>query len=187
VDRLSFVGREVARGWAHDLLDRTDWAILDTETTGLDGSAEVVQIAVVEPNGSTALDTLVRPRRPIPMDATAIHGITNLMVAEAPAFGDLTPKLTEILSGKTVIAYNAAFDRRMLVQSARLGDISLPPLVWECAMERYAQYIGQRSGRRGGFVWQRLPRPPEYRGRKHQAVDDCHATLDVIRRMAGGA
>jgi DNA polymerase-3 subunit epsilon len=181
------VDREVARRWARNLLDRTDWAILDTETTGLDGLAEVVQIGVVQPNGMTALDTLVRPRRPIPMDATAIHGITNYMVAGAPVFGDLTSRLTEVLSGKIVIAYNAAFDRRMLFQSARLSDVTLPPLVWECAMERYAQYVGRRSSRRGGIVRQRLPRKPEYRGKMHQAIDDCLATLDVIRRMAGGA
>jgi DNA polymerase-3 subunit epsilon len=181
------VNREYARRWARDLLERSNWAILDTETTGLDGSAEVVQIAVVGPQGATALDTLVRPRHPIPADATAIHGITNLMVAAAPAFADLTPRLIEVLSGKTVIAYNAAFDRRILFQSAHLNDVRLPPLVWECAMERYAQYVGRGSARRGGFVRQSLPRNAEYRGKQHQAIDDCLATFDLIRRMAGNA
>jgi DNA polymerase-3 subunit epsilon len=177
--------REVARRWARELLDRSDWAILDTETTGLDSSAEIVQVAVVEPTGSVALDTLVKPRYLIPADAIAIHGITNLMVGEAPSFADLSPRLTEVLTNRTIIAYNAAFDRRMLVQTARMCDVRLPFLTWECAMERYAQYVGQRSSRRGGYAWQPLPRGSDYRGRKHQAIDDCLATLHLIRRMAG--
>ena len=165
-------------------MSRSDWAVLDTETTGLDDWAEVIQVAVVTPDGSTALDTLVRPRRYIPADATAIHGITNEMVAVAPPFEEIYPRLSSVIDHRTIIAYNAAFDRRVLAQTALVTEIRLPLLVWECAMERYAQFVGQRSPRRGGYVWQKLPRKAEYRGKKHQAVDDCLATLDIIRRMA---
>jgi DNA polymerase III subunit epsilon len=186
VEGLYSLDRDLARQWARRLLDRTDWAILDTETTGLDNSAEIVQVAVVEPKGSIALDTLVRPGQSIPFDATSIHGITDLMVSKAPTFAELTPRLVEILTNRTVIAYNAAFDRRMLAQTACQNDVRLPLLTWECAMERYAQYLGRRSSRRGGYVMQRLPRSDDYRGKKHQALDDCLATLDLIRRMAGG-
>jgi DNA polymerase III epsilon subunit-like protein len=184
VDRLYSVDRELARRWARGLIDRRDWAILDTETTGLDDSAEIVQIAIVEPGGSAVLDTLVRPRRPIPADATAIHGITNAMVADAPRFVDLVERLVQVIADRTVIAYNAAFDRRMVAQTARASEVRMPPWRWECAMERYAEYVGQRSSRRSGYVWQSLPRGSQYRGKKHQAIDDCLATLDVIRRMA---
>jgi DNA polymerase-3 subunit epsilon len=184
VEGLYTVDRELARQWARRLLGRTDWAILDTETTGLDGMAEIVQVAVVESTGTIALDTLVKPGHAIPFDATAIHGITNLMVGKAPTFAELSPRLIEILANRTVIAYNAPFDRRMLDQTARQCSVRLPLLTWECAMQRYAQYIGRPSSRRGGHGMPRLPRNDDYRGKKHQAVDDCLATLDLIRRMA---
>jgi DNA polymerase III epsilon subunit-like protein len=163
---------------------RSDWTIIDTETTGLDDLAEAIQIAVVGPSGTVLLDTLVRPRRLILPDATAVHGITNAMVVDAPAFEVIRPRLVDALNDKTVVAYNAAFDRRVLSQTARATNHLMPLFTWECAMERYADFVGQRSPRRSGYRWQRLPRRPEYHGRKHQAVDDCLATLDLIRRMA---
>jgi DNA polymerase-3 subunit epsilon len=184
LDTLQAADREQARRWARGLLGRSDWAVLDTETTGLDDWAEVIQVAVVTPDGSTAIDTLVRPRRYIPADATAIHGITNEMVAVAPSFEAIHSQLSSVLDHRTIVAYNAAFDRRVLAQTALVNEVKLALLSWECAMERYAQFVGQRSYRRSGYVWQKLPRKAEYRGKKHQAVDDCLATLDVIRRMA---
>jgi DNA polymerase-3 subunit epsilon len=39
--------RDAAIRWARELLTRTDWVLLDTETTGLDADAQIVQLAVV--------------------------------------------------------------------------------------------------------------------------------------------
>src|SRR5690606_33823093 len=54
--------------------------ILDTETTGL-YDAEIVEIAVIDLGGNILMNTLVRPKNPIPAEVTAIHGINNEMVA----------------------------------------------------------------------------------------------------------
>jgi hypothetical protein len=78
-----------------------------------------------------------------------------------------------------------AFDRRMLEQTARRHEVPDLPVSWQCAMERYAQYLGQWSGRRGGYHRVSLPRGSSYGPDKHQALDDCFATLEVIRKMAG--
>lgn len=176
--------RDQACRWARSLLERTEWVILDTETTGLDHSAEAVQIAVVAPSGATLIDTLVRPTGLIPPEATAIHGITNAMVALAPPFTEIYPRLQEIVGGKTIVAYNAAFDSRILDQTCRRHRVQ--PLVarWECAMEQYARFVGQWSARTNSYTWQRLPRPAHARHRRHQAIDDCLATLEIIRTMA---
>jgi len=48
--------------------------ILDTETSGLDSRAEIVEIAVVDTDGRVLVNTLVKPSRPIPPDVSAIHG-----------------------------------------------------------------------------------------------------------------
>src|SRR5215213_762294 len=94
--------QDQARAWAAKMLAQPDVLILDTETTGLHGTAEIVQIAVIDCAGRALLDTYVKPTRPIPRDASAIHRITDLTVDSAPTFDQLAPQLREILSGQTV-------------------------------------------------------------------------------------
>lgn len=47
--------------WARDLLNRTDVLILDTETTGLGHTAELVELAIVDTTGKVLFDELVKP------------------------------------------------------------------------------------------------------------------------------
>ncbi len=90
---------------------------LDSETTGLRQSDEIIEIAVVDFAGQTLLDTLVRPSQPVPRDATEINGITNEMVRSAPFWLQVWPQVCNILKGKIVIAYNAKFDEEMMRHS----------------------------------------------------------------------
>jgi DNA polymerase-3 subunit epsilon len=175
--------REESRRWAQGLLERSGWAILDTETTGLDATAEVIQIAVLDPDGTCLMDTLVRPLGRIPSDAVAIHGINDKKVAAAPPYSEIHSRLIETLQGRRLIAYNAQFDRRLLRQTANQNGLWEIPNQWDCAMEQYARFVGQWNSRRGSYAWQPLPRPDSPPGHKHQAIDDCLATLAVIRRM----
>ena len=64
--------------------------VLDTETTGLSETDEIVEIAIIRlDDGSEVINTLVNPSIPISKEATAIHGITDDMAA-IPTF--YTPK-----------------------------------------------------------------------------------------------
>lgn len=176
--------RAEAASWARLLLARSDTVILDTETTDLSSDAEIVQIAIIDLAGTVLLDSLVRPTQPIPARATAIHGITDRAVAAAPTFAELAPRLRELLAGKTVVAYNAGFDERMLEQSARAHQLPIIPQLlgiaeFEDVMEPYSAYVGDWSTWHGNWRWQRLP------GGDHSALGDARATLRVIRRMAG--
>jgi len=59
----------------------------DTETTGTRSSQDyIIEIAAYEPDGKRTFEKLVKPPVSIPPDATAIHNITDDMVAEAPSF-----------------------------------------------------------------------------------------------------
>ena len=89
--------RAIAR--ARVLLDR-DPVVIDTETTGVGSQAEVCEIAIVGRTGETVVDTLVRPGRPIPSEATRIHGITNAAVADCP---ELRPSGVRRVSRSAVV------------------------------------------------------------------------------------
>ena len=95
-------------------------AIVDLETTGAHPAWDrVTEIAVVEVDGGEVVSewsTLVNPGTSIPPGIQALTGITNAMVADAPAFEDLAPGLYERLAGRMFVAHNARFDYGFLRQ-----------------------------------------------------------------------
>jgi DNA polymerase III subunit epsilon len=165
---------------------------LDTETTGLDETAQACQIAVVDHDGTVLMDTLVRPTVRIPNTAIAIHGITNAMVQMAPAFSDLHGELFRVLHGRLVIVYNAAFDLRILNQSATAAGCpaTFSTMGMVCAMLLYADYRGEYSEFHQGNRWFKLEiacaleHVPTTGIRAHQAVGDCELTRRLVTQMA---
>jgi DNA polymerase-3 subunit epsilon len=168
-----------ARQWAAKLLATPGVLLLDTETTGLHGNAEIVQIAIIDTSGAVLLDTLVRPMRPIPRDASAIHSITDEKVQDAPTFADIAPQLRELLYGQRVIIYNADFDTRMLKQSAFAAGVAHElGAFFEDAMEPYSAWVGSWNSYHHTYKWQPLPFGD------HSALGDCRACLRVLQMMA---
>jgi DNA polymerase III subunit epsilon len=155
---------------------------LDTETTGLEGSAEIVEICIVDHDGRVLLDTLVKPCRVIPWQVTQIHGITNEMVSGSPGWAEVWPQVREMLAGRPVGIYNSDFDLRMLSQSNRANRISWNSRDFHffCIMKLYAQFMGCR--------WQKL----EAAGRQcglslpnaHRAQADTLLAREVFIYMA---
>ena len=174
-----------ATTWARFLLarDPNSWVILDTETTGLGPQAEVVQIGVINGRGDVLMDNvLVRPKGGIEPDATRIHHITEEMVANAPSFLEVSPRLRDIVRNKLLVIYNADYDLRLLAQSAQAHNAMpyLPYGGYDCVMLRYAEWVGEWNDYHNSFRWQKLA------GGDHSALGDCIATLAVIEKMAGG-
>lgn len=169
--------RALASDWARDLLKATDWVLLDTETTGL-GEAEIVEIGIVASDGAALLTTYVRPTAPITPAATAIHGITDALVANAPSWPEVYTQIVEALQGKRIVAYNADFDGGMVARSCLLHGLADVESRWVDLMEPYADWWGEWSEYWSDYRWQPLP------GGGHRALDDCRAALAVLRRMA---
>lgn len=97
--------------WARDVLADPTAVIFDAETTGLHGTARIVDVAVITTmTGETLMDTLINPGEPIPPEATEIHGITDAMVADAPSFADIADELAAILAGRRVLIWNSEYD-----------------------------------------------------------------------------
>jgi DNA polymerase-3 subunit epsilon len=181
-EEMEETDRERASEWARDLLERSDWVILDTETTGTSPYDEIVQIAIVSSDGKVLCDSLVRPTRTIPPEATAIHGISDADVRDAPSFPEVYGRVQEILSGKRIIIYNAQFDLRLIHQTLSKHNLlpyDLDSDQAECAMLVYSAWVGERW-LDGGYKWQKLENAD------HSAVGDCLATLALIKKMAQG-
>ncbi|WP_275905623.1 MULTISPECIES: 3'-5' exonuclease [Burkholderia cepacia complex] len=120
-----------------------DPLFIDTETTGLDLRAAIVEIAILDRAGAVLIDTLVRPAMPIPAAATEIHGITDADVAGAPDWTTIGPQVVNLLAGRLLIAHNGAFDERLLYQTSRSHGVTLPALRVECTMELLNGWAGR--------------------------------------------
>lgn len=85
--------------------------VFDLETTGLQITKDrIVQIAVIKlkPDGQTeTFNELVNPGQPIPTEISAIHGITDEMVANAPSFEALAPRLLAFIGDADLAGYNS--------------------------------------------------------------------------------
>ena len=157
---------------------------LDTETTGLEG-AEVVEISIIDAGGKVLMDTLVRPTRPIPSDATRIHGITDADVRHAPRWSDIHEKFSKIVEGRTVVIYNSEYDEKVIWQTNDLYELRFPDFKSECAMAMFAKFYAGKNNAR----WQKLGFAADFcevqiDGAAHRALVDCQMTRGVVEHIA---
>ena len=157
---------------------------LDTETTGLHNTAEIVEIAVIDHAGQVVFETLVRPRRPIPLDAVRIHGITDEAVRTAPTWLQVWPRLETLLRNHYVGAYNAEFDLRMFQQTHQANGLrwNNPSIRFFCVMKMYAEYAGLLKWARLEDAGQQLRIPIP---NKHRAVEDTQLARAIFMHMLG--
>lgn len=114
------------------------WAVVDVETTGFrPGQARVVSVAAlaVGDDGSVehSVSSLLNPG--VDPGPTHVHGLTAEMLEGQPTFGDIAPRLMEVLHGRTLVAHNVAFDYAFLAAEAELVGAQLPVDTVMCTVE----------------------------------------------------
>jgi DNA polymerase-3 subunit epsilon len=101
----------------------------DTETTGIDPAAEcIVEIAAYDPMGNRTFQKLVHPGRPIPLEASRIHNITDEMVKNSPSFAVVGKEFVEFCGENPIlIAHNNdAFDFHFLRHEFKRHQLVMP-------------------------------------------------------------
>ncbi len=90
------------------------FAIIDIETTGGNPREDkMTEIAVLVHDGNSIVrefSTLINPECRIPYHISALTGITNEMVADAPRFFEIARELVELTQDTVFVAHNVAFD-----------------------------------------------------------------------------
>lgn len=174
-----------------EMVQRENFVVLDTETTGLNRGSEIVQIAIINGSRTPLLDTLVKPTRDINPDATRIHGIKTTDCAKSPPWAELVPTIKEIIAGKDVIVYNAQYDRKMFHFSDELSMLAhiewKEIAAWHCAMEMFAEWYGEINEYYQSYRWKTLTFATEHLRLSvqdaHSALGDTLMTLAVIRKL----
>lgn len=97
-------------------LDELPMLIIDTETTGLLARTDrIVSFGGVCAHGgklyrSRMIDDLVNPGQHIPSTSTAIHGITDAMVADARAWPEIYAEFLNLARGRVIVGHSIPFD-----------------------------------------------------------------------------
>lgn len=102
--------------------------ILDLETTGINiASDRIIDISLLKvyPDQKTETLTLrMNPGIPIPPESTAVHGITDADVKDAPHFSKVAVKIRDFIGNADLGGYNSArFDVPMLIEEFLRADI----------------------------------------------------------------
>jgi len=159
--------------------------VLDLETTGLSADRDrITEVGAVRARGGEVLAelrTFIHPGLPIPAAVTAITGITDADVAEAPPIDTVLPTVLDFLGDAVFVAHNARFDLSFLRAAAvRLGLPPIRPRVIDTAvLARRLIRDEVRDVRLGTLARHlRVPDAPD-----HRALNDARATLHVLHAL----
>ena len=103
---------------------------LDLETTGINISKDrIVEISILKvyPDGTEESRTRrINPEMPIPVEATAIHGITDEDVIGCPKFREIAKSLVSLIEGCDLAGFNSnRFDIPLLAEEFLRADVDI--------------------------------------------------------------
>ena len=163
------------------------YAVVDCETTGTDPAVdEIVSLAIVRLDAdgveTTRYTSLVRPARPIPPEATAVHGIGDVDVAWAPRFADIAVDVLALLDGAVFVAHNAAFDLGMLQHAFARAGADYRPAGVACTLDAFRLLEPRELSHRLESICERRGITL---GGAHEALGDVVATAALLRVLLG--
>lgn len=160
-----------------------NYAIVDIETTGsYAGSNSITEIAIIIHNGKYVLEryqSLINPLSLIPYHIQMLTGIDNEMVAEAPIFKEIAPKIFELLSNCIFVAHNVNFDYSFIVKEFQESGYNwkAPKL---CTVRLARKIIPNLASYSLGKLCQNLHITNHAR---HRAMGDAEATSKLFELL----
>lgn len=161
--------------------------VFDTETTGREHDARIVEIAAARVRLADGLvesmwSQLVNPGVAIPREATAVHHITDAMVRAMPSAAEVLPVFLRacVNRGLPLVAHNAVFDLARVRFDAQRCDVVLPGTVpVHCSLEA-SRKLHKTVGHSLGVVAQRYGVDT---GTAHRAEGDVRTLAAVLPHL----
>ena len=151
--------------------------VVDTETTGLEPSDEVISYGICTAQGDEIANQLVRPTRHTAWpEAEKINHISWDDVKAQPHLTELEPSLSALWANSALlVGYNIGFDQRLLHQSG----VNLSGIEAFDLMEAFARLHCQWNRHRQAYRWLRLTDVAtiyDYQYEAHDSLNDARAT-----------
>lgn len=166
-----------------DLLAAADVVVVDVETTGWSAeSAGITEIGAVRLTGghpAIEFSALVNPQMPIPAEITTLTGITDDMVRDQPAIGQVLPRFLEFAKGSMIVAHNAPFDLGFLTAACAANDLSWPrcAVIDTAVLARLVLLPGEVTDHKLATLAAHFGTGT---GIRHRALADAKATAGVL-------
>lgn len=182
----NFLSDIAARYRVSPVSTRNKVIVLDTETTGLNSTDEILQISIIDDNSNILLDTLVHPYYHSTWpDAEKIHGITPDVVANAPYPHELLPTIKTIFSETALlIGYSTNFDLGFL-QNWGIHPFNIQIVD---VMQDFADYYAVHDDPYNENRYHKLTFCADYfgytwPGSAHNSLHDAMATLHCYKKL----
>ena len=162
--------------------------ILDTETTGLNDSDKIIEIACHElhhylPTGRT-YHAYINPEMIISAQASEIHGLTNQMLKDKPVFKDIMSDFLAFIGESPLVIHNAAFDVKFINRALKEnGGNALTNPIIDTLMLARTQFPGSPASLDALCKRFKIDRSARD---KHGALIDCHLLAQVYLELRGG-
>ena len=159
-------------------------AVVDFETTGLpeEGPAEPIEVGAVliDRDRVRSFESRIRPRGLVPRAVTALTGLSDADLADAPRIEDVAPALLEALVGRAIVAHNTDFERHFLT---RFVSPSLATARFLDSQDLFALAHPDAPDLRLGTLAERALG----RASSHRALGDALDTARLISQLAADA
>jgi DNA polymerase III subunit epsilon len=159
------------------------YAIVDIETTGSYAANNgITELAIVLHDGKKIIDrfeSLVNPGAPIPRFIQVLTGITNEMVADAPPFVELAPRVESLLREAVFVAHNVNFDYSFIKQHLEMAGFAFNTRKL-CTVRLSRKVFPGLQGYSLGKLCRQLGIDIENR---HRAGGDALATATLFERI----
>ena len=158
------------------------YAIVDIETTGGHAAANgITEIAVYIHNGKRItkhFESLVNPQQSIPIYITALTGIDNRMVQDAPVFEDIAETIYNLLKDEIFVAHNVNFDYSFINHQLKAAGFQLPARKL-CTVRLSRKVFPGLPSYSLGNICRSLDIPIDNR---HRADGDAKATVQLLEQ-----
>jgi DNA polymerase III subunit epsilon len=156
------------------------YAVTDIETTGGYAAANAItEIAIYFYDGKRVVkhfETLINPRQHIPNYITALTGISNAMVADAPYFEDIAADLAKLYKDAVFVAHNVNFDYSFVNHQMKQAGYEMP-VKKLCTVRLSKKIFPGYPSYSLGNICRNLQIPISNR---HRAGGDAQATVQLL-------